>query len=329
MTRKKSKEKQKKHYFELIEKHEPIRPGELKNKYGIKRVREDYIKELVFEQKIKREKYAKKYTLLFIPGHKRKADERYRKDFNLNKHLENIKNKVISPWIKQLKPIQNLSIKSTNVNIQNKILFKDFKKNHLKPEFNNPFEKLDEYEIIRGDMYLKKIHLYEYILYHIVHKEFDESPAELRDKEDPILEFEKERFNFMDEIDSELFDLVDWIIRLIKDFYPYFDEEAVNYVTSDLSSSIKEKNGFYEYYINGIYFGFIDKEKVEKKYFLKKMDECIKNIIFQVQQSEKVEKQLNELYEIQSKLNSCIREMKETLENYLLLPILPGKCEYY
>ena len=329
MSQKKSKEKRKKHYFELIEKHEPIRPSELKNKYGIKRVREDYLKELVYEQKVKREQYAKRYTLLFLPGHKRKADERYRKDFNFNKHLENIKNKVIWPWFKQLKPIQNLSIESNHVNIQNKMLFKDFKKNHLKPEFNNPFEKLDEYNSIWGDMYLKKIHLYEHILYHIIDKEFDESPAELRYKEDPKLEFEKERFDFIDEKNSELLDVVDWIINLIIDFYPYFDEEAVNYVTSDLSSSVKEKDGFYEYYINEIYFGFIEKEKVDKEYFLQKMDECIKNILFQVQQSEKVQNQLDEIYEKQDELNSSIREMKETLEKYIHLAILPGKCEYY
>jgi hypothetical protein len=326
MSGKKAKEKQKMHYFKLIQKHEPVHPEELKTEYGIKKVRYDYIDELCYDKQIEREKYEKKYTLLFMPGHKKKADERYRKDFNLNKHLEDIKSKVILPWIRQLKPISNICVKP--INITNKNLFKDFKKNHLKSEFNNPFEKLGQYNTIYGEMYLIKVRLYRHILYQIIENEFDKSPAELRYKEDPMLEFEKERFNFMDEIDGSRFEFVDWILKSINEFYPNFDEESVEYIVANLSSSIKEKDNFYEYYISGIYFGYIEKEKFEKNYFLKEMDECIKNILIQVQQSKKVQKEINELYEKQGELNSCIIEMKETLEKYLNLPILPGNCDY-
>jgi len=77
MRRKEMKEKKKKHYVELIRKNEPIRPEELKTKFGVKRVRYDYITELCSNKEIDRKPWGKHFTLLFMPGHEALADEKF------------------------------------------------------------------------------------------------------------------------------------------------------------------------------------------------------------------------------------------------------------
>ena len=59
------------------------------------------------------------------------------------------------------------------------------------------------------------------------------------------------------------------------------------------------------------------------------MDECIKNILKKVQKSEKVQKEIKILYKKQEEMNFHIRKMKEILEKYHRLPILPNDCECY
>ena len=70
------KDTEKMHYLETIRKQEPIRPSELK----FKRIRYDYIDELIGEGKIHKKKYGDGYTLLFLPEHEQRADERYNRD---------------------------------------------------------------------------------------------------------------------------------------------------------------------------------------------------------------------------------------------------------
>jgi len=78
MSSKKEKEKKKMHYVQLIKNNEPIRPNELKTKLGIKRVSYYYIDKLVnIDKKIGRKNWGKGYTLLFMPGHEHKANERF------------------------------------------------------------------------------------------------------------------------------------------------------------------------------------------------------------------------------------------------------------
>ena len=84
------KDKKKAHYVEVINEKKVVRPSEL----GLKRVRYDYLDELVNEVRIGRKKYSKEYTLLFIPGHENKANERFYRETATNKRLTS-KNKNV------------------------------------------------------------------------------------------------------------------------------------------------------------------------------------------------------------------------------------------
>jgi len=78
------KEREKNQYILDIYKKEPVRPKEL----PYRRVRDDYINELVIEGKIIKRKYGKTYTLLAKPNHEDLCDQRAIKDLHMDARID-------------------------------------------------------------------------------------------------------------------------------------------------------------------------------------------------------------------------------------------------
>jgi len=154
------KEKSKKHYVEVIREKGPVRPSEL----GFKRVRYDYLDQLVYSGEIGRKKFGRGYTLLFMLEHEVQAEERHNREAGKNYfQKKNIKIRtelkfdfsvLIDNWVKNL-PSFHINIvtganrfdgkKMINLDFFDaKFIWYNFNNAMLFSEFKNYIENLHE-----------------------------------------------------------------------------------------------------------------------------------------------------------------------------------------
>ena len=240
-------------------------------------------------------------------------------------HTNDIKEKVIKPWLERLKPSQDLIILhyKDDFSGESEPLFSDFKKHiKFKPD---PF---DEGEIIRelDKEFNKKRRDLEYRILSIISQELEESPAAFTTESSRI----KNVVGFGDEYDEARLSVCRWITDLMDERRLYSDDvEAFDEMYLDFRSYVKENESMYEYYVNDIYCGYIGKANTSKNKFKVEMDKCIKKILKRVTELEHFEEEIESLNEIKKLIKKHMYNIRESLEKHLRLKILPGDCEYY
>jgi len=269
----------------------------------------------------------------FIQG----SNKKKKNDWNVHaiKHTNDIKNKVIKPWLEQLPIRQKLGIAyPKEFTVQNHVLFADFKKNHVRPEFGNPFDELEKLYGWESDFREKVTNLRENIFYNIIGKEIDRSPAEFEPDED-MPNVEKDMRCYIGERNEAMKKLTDWIVDILDWVYPSFHEDSFDYLCSHIPLSIKETESSYECYITDdyssqgdLFCGRIRKQNASRIDFLEMMDECIEKIVRKAQNSEVLQKDISVLHEIQHEMVSHVEKIRKSLNKHLELPLLPNDCEY-
>ena len=88
----------------------------------------------------------------------------FTKEFKLTerkKHTYDIRGRIITPWLNQFSPISKLDLK--HISVKKNIYLEDFKNNHLKSDYDNPFDEYEKYNNIWGDFYVEKSHLCQFV----------------------------------------------------------------------------------------------------------------------------------------------------------------------
>ncbi len=241
-------------------------------------------------------------------------------------HTKDIKEKVIRPWLEQMKQKKG-SILLTKNNYfygENELLFSDFKK-HLKFEQPDPFYELDRVKKI-DKQFEKRKYTLKCSVQSIISQVFEESPALFSTEQERI----KEVVDFSDEYDETRVNLSRWIIELMDLRRLHSDDiETFDEIYLDLNSSIKDNKSLYEYYVNDIYCGYIRKSDISKEEFQTEMDECIKTILKQITESKPIKNEIEQLHKINIVIEKHLKNMRASLEKHLRLEVLPGDCEYH
>jgi hypothetical protein len=251
------------------------------------------------------------------PGGRKGIDEDSKNKYR-EKHTEDIKNKVIRPWL-ELLPTEigrkRLVVPYLiNFSKVNRALFDDFKK-HIK--FSpNPFDELEIYKAQRKEFIHAKKDL-QHKVYSMIDRELDLDGERFWFKYDSISEKLTDFLCFSDNGDDISYSLLKWIYGILEEWYSYFYEHPVAY-EYHIKRDNKDDN-----------YGRIYNQEIGGTEFMNKMDKHIDNIMKRVKESEDIHDDIMALYEMKRELVSYLKNISESLEKHLELLILPNDCKYY
>jgi len=240
-------------------------------------------------------------------------------------HTKDIKEKVIRPWLEQMKQKKESIVSPRNYYFsgESEPLFLDFKK-HLKFK-PDPFFELAHLEKINKTFERKKETL-RCMVDSIISQVLEESPALFFIERDEI----KEVTYTGDDYDEARWSLYKWITDLMYERrYYFYNTEIYDEIYMNFMSTIVVKESICEYYVNDIYCGYIRKSDLPKEEFQTKMDECIKTILKKIRESEPIKNEIESLDKLDTLMEKHLNNMLESLEKHLCLGVLPGDCEYY
>lgn len=188
-------------------------------------------------------------------------------------------------------------------------MFLDFKK-HIKSDYGNPFDELDLFKQVLRQFLSKKREIHGLT-------------------DDIFMETKKEYFNGKQGWFFNLTAIADFIINRTS------HNQNMNFRSvfiDDFTSHVEEKNGQYFYYTMNfpeemIVALFGDLEPSKKK-FKEKMDRLVTKLLENTAKSERIQKEITVLCELQKKLIEHIEKMRKSLKKHLALGTLPNDCEY-
>jgi len=236
-----------------------------------------------------------------------KSDERSDIKEARIRHSDYIKNYIISHWLEQL-PTKNDLILLWSEDIfpvEKDEMFPDFR-NHIKTEYGNPFDELEKFKQVLHQFLSKKQELLDTIfdIYLKTKNEYFDEVFGWYQNANVIGDFIIERA----------------ISKRDMDFRSIF--------VDDFMSRVEEKNKEYFYYLMNypkemvatIGVGL----KLRKKQFKEKMDTVVKKSLEKSEKSERIQKEITVLCELQEKLVYHIENMRKSLKKHLALGMLPN-----
>jgi len=235
----------------------------------------------------------------------------YKNDARIN-HSEYIKNNIIGAWLQQLpKKSDIIFLWSEDIfPVEKDEMFLDLK-NHIKSEYGNPFDELDTFKQILHQFLSKK--------------------REIQSLNDNI--FESIKNDYSDKNKMSWF----WNLNAVTDFIieRVIRKRKIDFrsiVVDDFSSHVEEKNGAFLYYTmdypDEMIYASFGELKLSKKKFKESMDKFVETVFENANNSERIQKEITALCELQEQLFDHIEKMRKSLKKHLALGILPGNCEY-
>jgi len=255
---------------------------------------------------------------IFEIGGRKSIDEDSKNKYR-EKHTENIKNKVIRPWLellpKEMERKRLVVPYLMNFNKVNRVLFDDFK-NHIK--FSpNPFDELEMYKAKRKEFIHAKKDL-QHKVYTLIDEELNLDDEKFWSVYDSISEKLTDFLCFSDNGDDISYSLLKWIYDILIGWYSNLHKHPVAYRYRMMGDNNDDS-----------YWESIYNLKIVGTEFTNKMEEHMNNIMNRVKESEDIRDDITALYKMQRELVPYLKNISKSLEKHLELLILPNDCKYY
>jgi len=259
------------------------------------------------------------------------------------RHDDELKEQVLQPMRNWLPKINDLEISFPKglSPVKNKVLFDDFK-NHLIPEFGNPFSQYEKFSEIKKDFIITKSNLRDYIVKNILEKQMELEPFYYKSHEQRVTDgIEKDArddmtfFNKEGSFSYDIFGTTDKIMDIISWWqFENFDEKEFDYIYRNPISRVEDKNNCHDYHCCldwDMPFVFIEKSSWHKteEDLLKLMDKKVMTILNEVKTSDYLRSGILKLQKNKKQLVEVINNMETSLNKYYHFHgLLPGNCEY-
>jgi len=247
------------------------------------------------------------------------------KHFCTEKHSDDIKNKVIKPWLEQLPSFkEDNMIGRFPLPVQDDVLFNDFKK-HVVKEIGNPYNDLKKF-ISTYDKFMDVKRKFSFSLKNLIRKTLNKAPIKFNEPEDTprqVIEtecLESEYSTCIDEIYNYLRGL------LIKWGKYNFDKDSFDFRLSGFHSEVEDKGNFAAYRFQGIYCGYSIRG-ISRDNFKNSMNSIFKELLREIKDSDYVDR-MKDLMRLGRQCEDDINAMRKTLQAYIDITYLPGECPF-